>query len=131
MIDRQVALAAAPALYELLASDATEICRDDFDRVGLLLGRLAAEGVGDPSAVCAAAIGEGRHTAFLRSKGSVLAQALEKPASELTRADAFSFACSRAWIPPSFAKGYTAPLAAAGFATTAEFTMHTDEWFCK
>ena len=29
VIDRRVALAAALALYELLASDATEICRDD------------------------------------------------------------------------------------------------------
>ena len=126
---RGLALAAAPALYGLLAADATEVCRDEFDRAGLLLGRLAAEGVSDPSAVCAAAIGEGRHAAYLLSTGSVLAQALEKPASELTRADALSFACSRAWVPPTFVKGYTAPLAAAGIAKSGEFVMGSDDWF--
>ena len=107
--------------------------RDVFDRIGLLLARLAAEASDDPSAVYGAALGEGRLAAHYRSKGSVLAQALQKPVSELTRADAMSFACSRAWAPPSFVKGVTAPMAAAGFANTAEYfkiTM-TEGWFCK
>ena len=83
--------------------------------------------------MCAAALGEGRYAAHFRSKGSVLAQALQKPVSELTRADAMSFACSRAWVPPSFVKGMTAPLAAAGFANTAEyFALNmTEDWLCK
>ena len=92
-VGRAVALAAAPALFEALALDATEVGRDDFDRIGLLLARLAAEASDDPSAVYGAALGEGRFAAYYRSKGSVLAQAVGKPASELTQADVRSFAC--------------------------------------
>ena len=132
-IDRAVALAAAPALYEALAMDAAEVGRDDFDRIGLLLARLAAEASDDPSAVYGAAVGEGRLAAYYRSKGSVLAQAVGKPASELTRADARSFACAVAYIPPSFVKGLTKPIAAAGFAKTSEWfaLFMTEDWFCK
>ena len=132
-IDRAVALAAAPALYEALAMDATEVGRDDFDRIGLLRARLAAEASDDPSAVYGGALGEGRLAAYYRSKGSVLAQAVGKPASELTRADARSFACAWAYLPPSFVRGVTQPVAAAGFATTSEFSAlyMTEEWFCK
>ena len=107
---------------------------DDFDRIGLLLARLAAEASDDPSAVFGAALGEGRLAAYYRSKGSVLAQAVGAPASELTRADARSFACALAALRgPSFVRGITKPLAAAGFAKTLDFfalTM-TEEWFCK
>ena len=132
-IDRAVALAAAPALYEALAMDASEVGRDDFDRAGLLLARLAAEASDDPSVIYGAALGEGRLAAHYRSKGSVLAQAVGKPASELTRADARSFACASAYWPPSFVKGLTKPIAAAGFAKTAEFfaLYMTEDWFCK
>ena len=132
-IDRALALAAAPALYEALAMDATEVGRDDFDRIGLLLARLAAEASDDPSAVCGGALGEGRFAAYYRSKGSVLAQAVGKPASELTRADARSFACAFAYWPPSFVKGVAKPFAAAGFAKTSDFfaLFMTEDWFCK
>ena len=125
--------APAPALYEALAMDASEVGRDDFDRIGLLLARLAAEASDDPSAVCGAALGGGRLAAYYRSKGSVLAQAVGKPASELTRADARSFACASAYLPPSFVRGVTEPVAAAGFATTSEFfaLFMTEDWFCK
>ena len=132
-IDRALALAAAPALYEALAMDASEVGRDDFDRIGLLLARLAAEASDDPSAVYGAAWGEGRCAAYYRSKGSVLAQAVGKAASEVTRADARSFACATAYSPPSVVRGFTKPLAAAGFAKTRDFfalTM-TEDWFCK
>ena len=131
-IGRAVALAAAPALFEALALDATEVGRDAFDRIGLLLARLVAEAPDDPSAVYGAALGEGRHAAYYRSKGSVLAQAVGKPASELTRADARSFACAAAYIPTSFVKGMTKPVAAAGFAKTSEwFALYmTEDWFC-
>ena len=132
-IDPAVALAAAPALFEALAMDATEVGRDDFDRIGLLLARLAAEASDDPSAVYGSALGEGRLAAYYRSTGSVLAQAVGKPASELTRADAGSFACANAYLPPSFARGITRPVAAAGFATTSALLAlcMTEEWFCK
>ena len=132
-IDPAVALAAAPALFEALAMDATEVGRDDFDRIGLLLARLAAEASDDPSAVYGGALGEGRYAAYYRSKGSVLARAMGKPASELTRADARSFACASAYFSPSFVRGATQPVAAAGFATTSEmFALSmTEDWFCK
>ena len=132
-IDRAVALAAAPALYEALAMDATEVSRDDFDRRGLLLARLAAEASDDPSAVYGGALGEGRLAAYYRSKGSVLAQAVGKSTSELTLADARSFACASAYVAPSCVKGLTKPNAAAGFAKTAEFfaLYMTEDWFCK
>ena len=132
-IDRAVALAAAPALYEALAMDATEVGRDDFDRIGLLLARLAAEASDDPSAVYGAAVGEGRLAAYYRSKGSVLAQAVGKAASELTPADARSFACASAYTPPSYVKGLTKTWAAAGFAKTSDglAVYMTEDWFCK
>ena len=132
-IDRVVALAAAPALYDVLAMDATEVGRDDFDRAGLALARLAAEASDDSSAVYGAAIGEGRLAALYRSKSSVLAQAVGKPAaSELTRADARSFACAGALDPPAFVRGTTKPFAAAGFANIAEWLAlwMTEGWFC-
>ena len=131
-IGRAVALAAAPALFEALALEATEVGRDTFDRVGLLLARLVAEASDDPSAVHGAALGEGRCAAYYRSKGSVLAQAVGQRASEVTRADAWSFACASAYIPPSFVKGQTKPITAAGFAKTSEYyaLYTTEEWFC-
>ena len=128
-----VALAAAPALFEALALDGTEVGRDAFDRMGLLLARLAAEASDDPSAVYGAALGEGRLAAYYRSKGSVLAQAVGKrAASELTLADARSFACAAALQPTAFVRGVTKPYAAAGFAKTAEAValFMTEEWFC-
>ena len=132
-IGRAVALAAAPALFEALALDATEVGRDAFDRIGLLLARLVAEASDDPSAVYGAALGEGRLAAYYRSKGSVLAQAAGKRASEVTRADARSFACAAAYVPPSFVKGMPKPVAAAGFVKTSEwFALYmTEDWFCK
>ena len=132
-IDRAVALAAVPALYDVLAMDATEVGRDDFDRAGLALARLAAEASDDPSAVYGAAIGEGRFVAHYRSKGNVLAQAVGKrAASELTLADARSFACAAAFVPPALVRGCTKPFAAAGFAKTAEWIAlwTTEAWFC-
>ena len=132
-IGRAVALAATPALFEALALDANEVDRDAFDRIGLLLARLVAEASDDPSILYGAAIGEGRCAAWYRSKGSVLAEALGKPASEVTRADARSFACLAAYWPPSFVKGLTKPIAAADFATTSEWMAlyMTEEWLCK
>ena len=132
-IDRAVALAAAPALGDVLAMDATEVGHEDFDRAGLVLARLAAEASDDPSAVYGAAFGEGRYAAHLRSKGSVLAQAVGKrAASELTLADARSFACAAAFYQPALLRGWTKPVAAAGFAKTADFfaLFMTEEWFC-
>lgn len=131
-IDQEVALAAAPVLYGLLAADVIEVGRDDFDRIALLVARLAAEAIGVPE-MGGAILGEGRYAAVLHSEGSVLAQAMVKSPSELTRADARSFACSLALHPPTFARGVTKPLAAAGFEKTADWfvVFMRDEWLCK
>ena len=56
-IPADAALAAAPALCELLALDADEVPRDLFDRAGLLLGRLGAEAVPRGAEAQAAVLG--------------------------------------------------------------------------
>ena len=59
--------------------------------------------------------------AFWRSEGNAVAQALRKPAEELTREDALHLACAAALDPQAYVRGLTKPIAAAGFATTMEF----------
>ena len=120
-IERSVSLGAAPALGELLALDVAEVGPAEFDRIGLLLGRLMAEASDDPASVYGAAWGEGRLLAYLRSEGNAEAQALRKPAEELTREDALHLACSEALLPQANVRGLTKLCAAAGFATTMEF----------
>jgi hypothetical protein len=120
-IERSVSLGAAPALGELLALDAAEVGPAEFGRIGLLLARLAAEASDDPASVCGAAWGEGRWVAFWRSEGNAVARALRKPAEELTREDALHLACAVALDPQTYVRGFTKPVAAAGFATTMEF----------
>jgi hypothetical protein len=59
--------------------------------------------------------------AFWRSEGNAVAQVLRKPAEELTREDALHVACPWAILAQACVRGWTKPLAAAGFATTMEF----------
>ena len=124
-IPSDAALAAAPALYELLALDAAEAPREVYDRAGLLVGRLCADavlrGAEAQAAVYGAAHGDGRFARWLNAEGSVLAAALRKPAAELTRADARSFACRQMPWGPILTRGFTAPIKAAGFATAMKF----------
>ena len=120
-IERSVSLGAAPALGELVALDAAEVGPAEFDRIGLLLARLVAEASDDPASVYGAAWGEGRFLACLCSEGNALAQALRKPAGELTREDALHGACCDALWAQASVRGFTKPYAAAGFATTMEF----------
>ena len=119
-IERSVSLGAAPALGELLALDVAEIGPAEFARIRLLLARLMAEASDDPASVFGAALGDGRFTACLRSEGNTVAQALRKPAEELTREDAVHLACAEAYLAPTFVRGCTKPIAAAGFANTME-----------
>jgi hypothetical protein len=120
-IERSVSLGAAPALGELLALDAVEVSPADFDRIGLLLARLVAEASDDSASVFGAAMGEGRYAAYWRSEGNVVAQALRKPTEELTREDALHFACAIPLEPQAYIRGFTKPVAAAGFATMMEW----------
>ena len=122
-IDRSVSLAVAPVLGELLALEAAEVAREQFDRVGLLLARLlaeaasAAEAPDDPASVFGAAFGNGRYAALYAAEDTVLAQAVRKPAAELTLADARSFACWNACGGPYRIRGATEPLLAAGVSS--------------
>ena len=119
-IQSDAALAAAPALYELLALDAAEVPRELFDRAGLLLAWLATEAVprSAEAAVVGAAWGGGRYERFLNAEGNVIAEALRKPATELMRADARSYACTLSMRVLVEARGGTALHKAAGFAST-------------
>jgi hypothetical protein len=88
------------------------------------VARLCAEalprGAAAQAAVYGAALGGGRYARCLNAEGSVIAAAARRPASELTRADARSYAGLLAGENPAFARGMTAPMKAAGF-TTMEF----------
>ena len=115
------ALAAAPALFELLALDAAEVPHELYDRAGLLAGRLVNEavprGAEAQAAVLGAAWGGGRYARFLNAEGNVIAAAMRKPAAELTRADARSYACAVVLWAPAMSRGLTAPTKAAGFTS--------------
>ena len=97
--------------------------RELYDRAGLLLGQLCAEavprGAEAQAAVYGAAVGGGRYARFINAESSVIA--VNKPAPDLTRADARSYACSMALWIPAFSRGMMAPIKAAGFATTMEY----------
>eukprot|EP01043_Picozoa_sp_COSAG02_P000751 COSAG02_NODE_14_length_56855_cov_512.793661_32_plen_197_part_00 len=120
----ELALAAAPALVDVAA--ATEE-REVLDRCGLLLARLLAEALPDPSAVYGAALGGERLAACYaphllveatqRALGNGSGEGGRQP---LGREDAYSFACMLAWLPSGFARGATAPEAVAG-RTVMEF----------
>ena len=65
-LEPALALAAAPALAELLTASASDVEATAYQRAGLLLARLYDEASGDPSVVHAAAFGDGRLAAFLQ-----------------------------------------------------------------
>jgi hypothetical protein len=122
-IPTAVAMGAAPALLELLSMDEGEVDRGAFDRAGLLLGRLEAEAPPDDGrALHGAALGDGGYEKLYRAN-SMAHAALRKPASELTRADARSYACSRAFEAPSFVRGCTETFAAAGLGSMEYFGL--------
>ena len=127
-IETQTALAAAPALGELFAADVERVT---FDRVGLLLARLANEAaVGSSAAQSAevlnclfnAAFGDGRLEAYCNSEVNVTAEALRRPVEQLTHADARSWACFYASWGPIFARGAGGPALAAFPSSTAFLT---------
>ena len=124
-IPHDAALEAAPALIELVALDAAEVPHELFDRVCLLVRRLIEEavhrGAEAHAAVVSAAYGGGRMERVLHAEGNVIAASLRKPAAELTRADARSFACRQMPWGPILTRGFTAPIKAAGFATAMKF----------
>ena len=114
-INGAVSLAAAPALVELTALDTSEVGKEQWDRVCLLIARLIAEAEDDPIPVYSAAFGEGRLAARYRSEGNTVARALLRPAEELTLEDARSIAYSYAHEAPTHLRGSTKPMNALEF----------------
>ena len=111
-IPATVALAAAPALADVMA---TETERASYDRCGLLLGRLCAEAAPEPAAVYGAAFaGDRLAAAFAPTLLVEAAQRALSAGQPLTLADARSYACLWARDSPAWVRGATAPEAAAG-----------------
>ena len=117
VVDRAMSLAATPALGELLAADVAEVDQEQFDRIGMLLGRLCTSA---PEAY-GAAFGEGRLVAAWESDGNVVSRALKKSAHKLTIADARSMACMFSSEATGSAQHMTEAVTAAG--------MTVLEWF--
>ncbi len=109
-----VSLAAAPVLNEIKASDTSEVAKEEWDRVCLLLARLIADAGDDAGTVWGAANSEGRW-ARLGSEGTPLARALRKPAKELTLEDARTVALAAAHQPPVFFSNWKKAFDALGF----------------
>ena len=115
--EEALALAAAPALTDLLCLDASEVDRALFQRVGLLRALLIEE-ASDPVAAWGAAHADGRYAKLLRAPNVVSRVCSgEKPVSELEIEDAMSYACGDAapWYAAT-AGGFDAPVAAAGMS---------------
>ena len=91
-----LALAAAPALTDLLCLDASEVEPALFQRVGLLRARLIEE-ASDPAAAWGAAYADGRYAKLLRAPNVVSRVCSgDKPVTELEIGDAMSIACGEA-----------------------------------
>ena len=97
-IPTAAALAAAPALLGLMSMDEAKVDREACDRAGLLFGRLHVEALPEVNAVHGAAFADGGYERLWNSD-SMRNVALRKPASQLTRADAVSYACYLAYDP--------------------------------
>ena len=113
-LERALALAAAPALAELLTVSADDVDAATYQRAGLLLARLHAEMPDDPSIIFGAAYGGGRRALLFNSEDSVLARALRKPAAQLTAEDALSYACMEAHWVPAHVRGHTPLISSEG-----------------
>ena len=111
-IPTATALAAAPALVDVLAHTTEHAA---LDRAALLLARLLAEAAPEPAAIFGAALRGERYAAFYAP--DLLVEATQRASTGgqlLTREDARSFACNRAWAGPSFVRGQTKFYTAVG-----------------
>jgi hypothetical protein len=115
-IPTATALAAAPALVDVLARTTEHAA---LDRAALLLARLLAEAAPEPAAIFGAALRGERYAAFWAP--DLLVEATQRASTGgqplLTREDARSFACNRAWAGPSFVRGQTKFYTAVGGST--------------
>ena len=130
-VDRALSLAAAVALGELLAGDSEQgLGVDQFDRVGLVLGRLCAQAEAwgsdhlGPAEVYGAAFADGRLAAAWGSETNVVGQALRKPAEELTMVDIRSMACLFACEAAAFNHAPGEAIGAAGLSGKQYFGLY-------
>ena len=101
-----LAVAAAPALTDVMCLDAAEVDHALFQRVGLLRARLLADAaLDDVAAIFGAMMGGGRLAAFYDAP-HVIARTLAKPAAELDQAHALSLACWMAFWPAAQVRGW-------------------------
>eukprot|EP01043_Picozoa_sp_COSAG02_P084351 COSAG02_NODE_22201_length_760_cov_0.987897_1_plen_200_part_00 len=117
-VPRDVALAAAPALVDVVA--ATED-RREYECAALLLARLVAEAAPDHAPVWGAAFAGERFAAYITSR--LVTTALQRAVCDgdpPTPEDVHSLACMMSVIFPGQSRGLTAPNAAAG-RTPAEY----------
>ena len=117
--DKPLALAAASALTNLVLLPAAEVPDAVLRRAGLLRGRLMTE-TDDVASMCAAMHGNGRMAIELRDAENAASSAVSKPATALTRDDAYTCACVNAYLAPSMSTGWTAPAAAYGMASESD-----------
>ena len=114
--EHSLAIAAAAALSELMAADAKEVAAATFQRAGLLRARLLAdEAPDDLASLYGAAFGEGRLAAECLAPSNMVTRAMQKEPAELDREDALCLACQWAYYYPSFTRGMSAVMVAAGF----------------
>eukprot|EP01043_Picozoa_sp_COSAG02_P016370 COSAG02_NODE_717_length_18070_cov_20.762700_19_plen_196_part_00 len=102
-IPTATALAAAPALVDVFAHTTEHAA---LDRAALLLARLLAEAAPEPESIFEAALRGERYAAFWAP--DLLVEATQRASTSgqpLTREDARSFACLRAWGGPSSVRG--------------------------
>ena len=92
-----LALAAAPALTDVMCLDAAAVPHALYQRVGLLRGRLYIE-ADDPVAVYGAIYREGRYAKEVTAPSVGIGRLVEKTAEQLDLDDARSYACGEALV---------------------------------
>jgi len=110
-----LAVAAMPALMDVLCLDAEEVDHALFQRVGLLLALLVDE-ASDSAALWGAANSDGRYSKLFRAP-NVVRQLLSKPVAELDQRDAMSYAaCGEqvTWYAATVRREWAATTEAAG-----------------
>ena len=108
--DEALALAAGPALTDVMLLDADQVGHELFQRVGVLRARLVVEAA-DPDAVFGSALNggsDGRWKAQFTAPDNVIARSFAKAPEEIDEQDALSYACMhaswctvspRTWVP--------------------------------
>ena len=118
--DAALALAAAPALTDILCLSESEVDPELFQRVSLLRARLVAEAA-DPPAVCGAGWSGGRFARFFAAEANAVANMMSSKPTALTRSDAMCLACEAAVYTPAYVFGWERLASSCGFSSANPF----------